>query len=228
MNVSAVMPVCNGERYVAEAVASVFAQSRVPDEFIAVDDGSTDSSAAILARYPGIRLVSQANAGCASARNRGVAAATGDVIAFIDQDDLWTPEHLARMLAVLEGDARVAFVASALCNFLSPEMTSIPAGFDPRLLQYPQHGMGTNTLVVRRSTFERVGPFDSTMVPLDDSEWLLRAIDAGMHFVHLDEPLLRRRIHASNQSNLARDTPRLASLMARALHASLQRRRAVQ
>ncbi|MFI4903425.1 MAG: glycosyltransferase family 2 protein, partial [Burkholderiales bacterium] len=98
MRVSVVMPMYNGEAYVAEALDSVLAQTRPADEIVVVDDGSHDASAAIVARYSGVRYVRQANGGCAAARNRGVAEAGGDVVAFIDQDDRWLPGHLARML----------------------------------------------------------------------------------------------------------------------------------
>jgi len=225
MRVSAVMPVFNGERYLAEALDSVIAQARPADEIIIVDDGSTDASAAIVARYRNVRHVYQPNAGCAAARNRGVGEATGDVVAFIDQDDLWMPDHLARMTDVLRGDGEIAFAACAVENFLSPDVPFAPADFDPLMLKHPQHGMGTNTLVVRRNAFARVGPFDVSMVPIDDSDWLLRAIDAGLRFVHLDQPSVRRRIHAGNQSTWTRSSPPIARLMARSLHASIQRRR---
>jgi glycosyltransferase involved in cell wall biosynthesis len=226
MRVSIVMPLHDGARYVGEALASVFAQTRAPDEVVVVDDGSRDDGPAIAARHPGVRCVRQANAGCASARNRGVAEADGDAIAFIDQDDVWLPQHLARMVEVLERDPGIGFVACAIDNFLSPELDAPPPGVDAAMLAVPQHGMGTNTLVARRGLFARIGPFDPTMVPVDDSEWLLRAVDAGTRFVHLDSPTVRRRIHASNQSQFAHGRAAYATLMARALHASLKRRRA--
>jgi glycosyltransferase involved in cell wall biosynthesis len=225
MRVSVVMPLYDGARHVGEALSSVSAQARAPDEIVVVDDGSHDDGPAIAARHPGVRCVRQANAGCAAARNRGVAEAHGDAIAFIDQDDVWFPQHLARMVEVLERDAGVGFVACAIDNFLSPELDAPPPGVDAAMLAVPQHGMGTNTLVARRELFARIGPFDPAMVPMDDSEWLLRAVDAGVRFVHLDAPTVRRRIHASNQSQFARGRAAYATLMARALHASLKRRR---
>jgi glycosyltransferase involved in cell wall biosynthesis len=227
MRVSAIVPIYDGERYLAEALDSAFAQTRRADDVIAIDDGSHDASAAIVARYPGVRCIRQPNAGCAAARNRGVAAASGDVVAFLDQDDVWMPTHLATMVGALEQDPALDFVTCAVMHFLSPEMTGLPPGVEPAMLTAPQHGMGTFTLVARRELFARVGPFDSSMVPIDDSEWLLRAIDVGARFAHLDTPGVRHRIHATNQSHLARGTPAHVALMARALHASLKRRRAM-
>ena len=71
-----------------------------------------------------------------------------------------------------------------------------------------------------------VGLFDPAQVPLDDSDWLVRALDAGLRYVHLDAPLVRRRIHARNITGTVRGTPAHAATMARILHASLARRRA--
>jgi glycosyltransferase involved in cell wall biosynthesis len=225
MRVSVVMPLYDGARYVGEALASVLAQTRAADEVVVIDDGSHDEGPHIVARHASVRCVRQDNAGCAAARNRGVAEASGEAVAFVDQDDVWRPDHLARMLDVLERDPAVGFVACALENFLSPELDAPPPGVEPAMLAVPQHGMGTNTLVARRELFARIGPFDPAMVPVDDSEWLLRAVDAGVRFVHLDAPTVRRRIHASNQSQFARGRAAYATLMARALHASLKRRR---
>ena len=89
--VSVVIPVHDGERYLAAAIESVLEQTLPPAEVIVVDDGSTDSSVQVAERYApqGVRCHSQANAGGGAARNRGVALSEGDFIAFLDADDLW-------------------------------------------------------------------------------------------------------------------------------------------
>jgi glycosyltransferase involved in cell wall biosynthesis len=227
MRISVVVPVYNGERFLAEAIDSVLAQTRHPDEIIVIDDGSTDGSVALLERYPEVRLARQPNAGCAAARNRGVALATGEAIAFLDQDDLWQPERLARQADALERRPELGFVVCAQENFLTPSMNEPPAWLDPRMLDTAQHGFGTNSLMVRREAFERVGVFDSSKVPIDDTDWFVRALDAGIGYLHLDQVLVRRRIHDSNLTGQVRGTPRGTALMARVLHDSLKRRRNV-
>ncbi len=226
MRVSVVIPVYNGARFLADTLDSVVTQSRPPDEIIAVDDGSTDDSAAIVARYPGVRCIHQANGGCAAARNRGVEAATHELVAFGDHDDIWMPDRLQRTITIFEQDPAIGIVASAIQNFLTPGIAAPPSALPAGEAEARLHGMGTNTIVVRRSVFERIGPFDSSMVPIDDTEWLTRALDAGVGFWHIGEPLVRRRIHDRNLSVEARGTPALGALMARVLHASLVRRRA--
>jgi glycosyltransferase involved in cell wall biosynthesis len=225
MRLSVVLPVFNGASFLAAAIDSVLAQTRRADEVIAIDDGSTDDSRAILARYPPIRVVSQANAGCAAARNAGGALASGDAIAFVDQDDIQCVDRFARQIDALRADPRLGFVVCAQQNFLSENMARPPAWCDPRILAAPQHGFGTNTLMLRRDVLARVGPFDPEKVPMDDSDWLLRALDGGERYLHLDQPLVRRRIHDANLI-ARRYAPGGTHLMARTLHESLQRRRA--
>lgn len=228
MRISVVLPVWNGERYLDEAIRSVLAQSRLPDELVAVDDGSDDGSAAVLARYRSLRVVGQANSGCAIARNRGVAETSGDAVAFLDQDDVWHPDKLALQAAALAADPSLGFVACAIENFVTPGLAAPPAWLDPRMLGAPQPGYGANTLVVRRAALDRVGPFDCARQPIDDSDWLVRALDADIRFAHLDRPLVRRRIHDRNLSGSLREPGARHALMARILHASLARRRKQQ
>jgi glycosyltransferase involved in cell wall biosynthesis len=226
MKISVVLPVYNGERFLAEAISALRRQTLPAAEVIAIDDGSTDGSAGLLAAVPEIRVVSQPNAGCAVARNRGVALAVHEVIAFLDQDDVWYPERLERSAAVLANDPTIGFVVCATENFLTPGLDVVPDWLDPRMLDVPQHGFGTTSLMLRRAVFEAVGPFDPVQVPIDDTEWLVRALDAGVRYVHLNDVLVRRRIHEHNLSGTLRGKPAQGAAMAHILHASLKRRRA--
>lgn len=225
MRVSVVLAVRDGERFLDEALRSVFAQRRPPDEVVAIDDGSIDATASILARYPPIRVLQQPNTGAAIARNRGIAEATGDVVALLDHDDVWDAAKLSLQAAALEADPSLGFVLCAIDNFLTPGMDAVPAWVDRRTIGVPQPGYGTGTLCMRRSAFERVGLFDPATAPCDDSDWLVRALDAGVRFSHLDRPLVRRRIHDGNLSADIRGPAHRHAMMAHILHASLVRRR---
>src|SRR4029079_2498347 len=92
--VSVIVPVYNGERYLREALESVFAQTYRAIEVIVVDDGSPDDSGTIGQSFPEVRYIHQTNQGVAAARNNGIEAARGEFFAFLDQDDLWVPEKL--------------------------------------------------------------------------------------------------------------------------------------
>ena len=95
--IAAIVPTHNGRAFIARALDSALAQSAPADEVVVVDDASTDGTADLVAeRYPGIRLVRlPGNVGSGAARNAGVAASTGDLIAFLDHDDAWQPGYLA-------------------------------------------------------------------------------------------------------------------------------------
>ena len=101
--VSVVMPCYNGERFIAEAIDSVLAQTHSDIELLVVDDGSTDGSLEVIRQYGDkVRLLTQANQGPSAARNRGIYSATGEFVAFLDADDYWEPRFAEVMVATLK------------------------------------------------------------------------------------------------------------------------------
>ena len=117
LSVAAVIPLYNGGRYIEAALRSVLAQTVLPDEIIVVNDGSTDDGPAIVARFAQthpITILTKPNGGQSSARNMGVAHARSDLIAFLDQDDIWYPTHVAELSRPFEHDERVGVVYSSL------------------------------------------------------------------------------------------------------------------
>src|SRR5271167_554440 len=103
--VSVIVPIYNGAATIGRALASVFAQTFTDYEVVVVNDGSTDDTPAVLAGYGDrIHVVTQANRGLPAARNSGIRASSGEYVAFIDDDDEWMPEMLARCAAVLDQD----------------------------------------------------------------------------------------------------------------------------
>src|SRR2546421_5434831 len=111
--VSAVIPVYNGETYVAEAIASTLNQTRPPIECIVVDDGSTDATRAVVGAFSEpVVYVRQARGGVSAARNRGARLARGQLVGFLDHDDVWLPTKLERQFEALQKqDAAMALCA---------------------------------------------------------------------------------------------------------------------
>lgn len=215
--VSTIVPVYNGERYLPEALDSVLAQTYQNVEIIIVDDGSTDSSRTIAEKYASlhpqrIRVIHQTNGGTGAARNAAMAAAHGRYIAMLDQDDLWTPLHLAEAVAVLEGDPSVGLVHANIQILewnadsfrLSPRpMSSIwrDSGDAFTTLLLRRAHIACLTTVFRRSLVDSLGGFDPSFYRLgnDDRDmWLRISKIAGIRYLDSIHGAWRR--HDDNQS----------------------------
>ena len=222
--VSAVIPACDGEAFVAAAIRSVLAQSYAPVEVIVVDDGSADATAEIAASFPAVRLLRQSRAGVAAARNAGAAIALGSILAFLDQDDEWTPRKLELQVPPLLDDERVDYTLGHQRIFLEPGMPP-PAWLASSDLDRDHLGHFPGTLVVRRDAFARVGGFRPEAVPAEGADWFLRANEHGLLRRIVAEVVLLKRIHAANQSG---DQGIVRRQVVTALHRSLARRRSGQ
>jgi glycosyltransferase involved in cell wall biosynthesis len=218
--VSVIVPVFNGERHLTECLRSAVDQSLPPFEVIVVDDGSTDRSAEIAESFGGpVRCIRQANTGVAGARNRALAEAKGEFIGFLDHDDLWPREKLARQVEALVASPEVGIV-SGRTRVLGGAIPGRdrPAEDEQELPEVVQLGCR----LIRRSVFEQIGPFDETVGTADDLEWVARARDLGVPSLHQDTVALLYRWHDENMSH---DLDGLGSDAVDALKRTLDRRR---
>lgn len=219
--VSAILPLFNGRRFVKRAVTSMLEQTHPPDEIWIIDDGSTDNGVDVIPNHPAIRIVRQPNSGVAAARNRGVSVSSGELIAFLDQDDWWTPDKLDKQIAVLQSEPELGFVLAHQLIRLSPGVSK-PGWLKPEQVDNPCVGYLPGTLLVRRTTVDRIGPFNTGYRSGSDSEWFFRAKDQGVPMKILDDVLLHREIHSHNQSH---DTATANQELLRMVRASLKQRR---
>ncbi len=217
---SVIIPVYNGERFLAEAVASVRAQNYAPLEIIIVDDGSTDGTPDVVAGLGNdIRYVSQPNAGPAAARNRGLELARGEIIAFQDADDVWPDGKLTQQLALLkqtpEAQVVLGYTQSVGLD-MDGTLTPLPGDWgNPRLMPHLQAAL------FRRGVFAQVGRFDESLRCGEDLDWYLRALEQNISIVtHPDVVLLYRR----HETNLTRSWDIKTQLL-RAIKRSLDRRK---
>jgi glycosyltransferase involved in cell wall biosynthesis len=198
------MPVKNGEPYLDQAIESVLGQTRTPHELVVVDGGSTDRSVEIARSYPGLRCLEQAGSGFAGAWNEGVAAAAGDLLAFIDSDDLWEPDKLEKQVALLDARPEVDYVISHVRFFLEPGH-ACPPGFRPELLEGDHVANMPSALLVRRSAFDAAGVFRTDLTIANDIDWFARAKDAPLTLATVPEVLVHKRVHDTNLSYTAAD-----------------------
>ena len=205
MRVSVLLACWNAAPYVEEAVQSVLDQRPAPFEVIAVDDGSTDRSAAVLEGF-GTRLVliRQANSGVCAALNRAAAEAAGDALAFIDADDLWTPGKLARQMEALAADPALDAVFGFMETFASPDLREDERS-RLRIPERPAPAFTKNGILIRKAAFDRLGGFDPERRNADFFAWYARAIREGFRWRLLPDVVCRRRLHAQNMSRLDRD-----------------------
>jgi glycosyltransferase involved in cell wall biosynthesis len=204
--VSVVIPTHNSVDLAPEAVESVLAQTYEPLETVVIDDGSTDETVAQLERFsPRITLIRQEHQGPAVARNAGLRASHGEIVAFLDSDDIWMPEKLKKCVAALQAHPEAGVIYTAL------DIHQLETGLRYRQQQYTHsgwmaqalftecRGVNTSTLVVRRKCIDEVGPFDEEFFRAQDWDLMLRLAEV-FPYVHLPQPLTERRLHNKSLS----------------------------
>ncbi len=221
--ISVVVPVYQGEAFLAEAIESVLRQTLPAAEIIVVDDGSTDGTALTAARFgSAVKYEYQAHGGIGAARNRGIGASQMEYLCFLDADDFWSADKLALQVAVLDAVPAPDLVFGLVQQFRDPRLSSeLKARI--QCPDEPMPGLLSGTLLVRRETVFRVGLFDTQWRSGEFIDWYLRATELGLTTLVLPQVVLHRRLHASNHGLREREA---RGDLLHILKASLDRRRA--
>lgn len=219
--VSVIIAAYNAAGFITDALGSIQSQQHEPLEIIVVDDGSTDATAVTVASFSDtVRYTYQPNAGPPAARNRGLEIAQGEVVCFLDADDMWTADKLRVQLSLLAAEPELDIVLghSRYVRATEGEGGNKTLEFHPD--SWPILSLGA--AAIRARAFERIGRFDEQMRYDDDVDWYLRAREAGLAFrIHPEVVKLYRR-HSGNATN-HRDMDQHFFL--KALKQSLDRRR---
>jgi glycosyltransferase involved in cell wall biosynthesis len=204
-SISVIIPVFNQDQFVAEAVESALAQTFPPAEVIAVDDGSTDESARVLAGFgPRVRVIRQPNGGVSVARNRGVAEATGVLVAFLDADDAWLPQKLERQVRRFVDEPELGLVhcggvvVDREGKPLWERLDGMEGWVAEDFLLFRQGWTATgSTAVVPRSLILELGGFDPQLPPTEDWDLSYR-IACRRRVGFIPEALVKYRLHGAN------------------------------
>lgn len=197
--VSAIIPVYNGEDFLADAISSIIRQNYEPLEIIVVDDGSTDGTASIAQGFPGVNYVYQENQGAPAARNRGLQMARGNLIGFLDADDLRSDDKLAFQTSWF----RKKPSAEIIVGYTQRMQLIKHREAKPEFRNYLEPVLGMNFIasLFRRSVFDKVGLIDETFPHCDDWDWFMRAKELGVGMlVHKEVSRFYRR-HDNNITN---------------------------
>ncbi len=183
------------------AVQSVLDQTIPPDEVIVVLDGPPREDESVVNEAFGDRVMTswREHEGIAGARNAGIALSSGEVLTFLDSDDLWVRNKMELQLAALDLDSALEAVYGRADQFYDE---SVDDEFRRRYL-VPDGSMEarmSTAKMIRRDSFDRIGPFDSELDGGIDVEWHSRALDRGLRFAVLPEVVFHRRIHPHNNS----------------------------
>jgi len=226
--VSVVVPTRNRSGLLMMTLRSVLGQRGVPLEAIVVDDASSDDTPAALAAIGDERLRvirHDTRAGVSAARNRGVEDAQGEWLAFIDDDDLWAPEKLARQIEAAR-DARRDWAYTGAVNILNNRIVSArrPPPPDDVVAALPHYnpipGGGSN-VVIRRPAWQQVGPFDARLNSAEDWEMSIRLARYGIP-AWVCQPLVARRLHAGNLTADVAEVVRVTRLIESTHHTKVE------
>jgi glycosyltransferase involved in cell wall biosynthesis len=228
----AIIPLYNGERYLADTIESVLAQTIKPAEVIVVDDGSDDDGPAIVEKFEsrGVQLLRKENGGQGSARNHGVAHSSSDLICFLDQDDLWYPNHVEVLLHAYakavksdqgrelgwtygnldEIDEQGLFVSERFLDQLGSThpKTSLEDCLSQDMFVLP------GASLVARSAFDAAGGFDERFRGYEDDDLFLRIFRMGYRNVYVHQSVTQWRIYGGSTSY----SPTMAASRVRYFH----------
>jgi len=201
---SVIVPVRNGEALIADAIESLLVLDYPPErhELLAVDNGSTDRTAEIIDRYPAVRRLHEPRRGVSNARNRGIAEARGEILAFVDGDCIAEPSWLRELVAPF-ADPEVGCVAGELGHAPGDSLTERQS---TRMFgAWQRYAVGSNppyaitaNAAYRAEVLERIGPFDPRMPRAQDVELGLRFSErSGMRIAYAERAVVRHRHRAT-------------------------------
>lgn len=224
-SISVIMPARNGALYIRDAINSIQAQQVPVNEIHVIDDGSTDDTREIVlamqVEIPQIILHDGPQCGPGAARNIGIRSATGDLITFLDCDDLWPEDKLMKQVARMQADPRVVMASGFVKYFDRQLENGLEPAPDARTEEIFHVHLGAT--LYRRDTLLELGSFDETFVYSEDVDLMLRLRETDLPFTIMNEITLYYRRHGNSMTSELTNREKLD--FNRALFNSLKRRK---
>jgi glycosyltransferase involved in cell wall biosynthesis len=204
--VSVIIPTLNAGNFLATALQSVFSQTYPHFEVIMIDGGSSDSTLDLAKSHPQIKIFQQESSGLASAWNEGIIKSKGELIAFLDSDDIWLPTCLENHITAFQVIPNLMASLGRVEFFLN-STSGAPPGFKLSLLQGSHIGNMPGCFMGKRYLFHKLGMFETRWKIASDLVWFakLRKQEPNIH--ELEQVCLRKRVHHSNLSYTTAQTP---------------------
>lgn len=197
--VSVIIPIYNARKYIKETIESVLDQTYKNIEIIAIEDGSEKPSEDLINDLPRVHYFKQKNKGNAATRNRGIKLSHGELITFLDCDDLFTKDKTERQANYFNKHPECRILSGLTLEFIEKGVTK-PVWVRDRALKSAHKGASPGSIMVKREVFDDVGMFDPNFLMTSDTEWLIRAKNKNIKLEYINEIVLYKRIHSENQS----------------------------
>jgi glycosyltransferase involved in cell wall biosynthesis len=218
--VSVILPVKNGQQYIAQALSSIERNCGPEDEILIINDDSTDDTLSIIDSFVNsfnLIVINGLSLGPSRGRNLGLQRACGRYITFLDHDDEWPLGRLDAHLRILESDMTTDIAMGLIQNFSGPSSNQ-----PSELISDPIFHVHLGASTFRRTVFDKIGIFDESLTFSEDHDLFLRIREAGLSIKPVDEIGLYYRIH---ESNMTRQKPLNEMQVFEVIKRSLKRRK---
>lgn len=212
--VSVIIPVYNAKNYITETLDSVLNQTYHNFEILVINDGSSDGSEKIIKEYalrdPRLRLIDKLNSGVSDTRNRGIMEAKGDIIFFLDADDVWNKNNIEEKVKYLQSKkVNAVFSACEMIDEKSVSFTTYLGGsenlcLNDMLLSKGNYTTAPSGIAIDKNTLNTIGGFDLNLSNNADQDFFIRILAAGHKIGYIPDALWKYRIHSASMSKNVR------------------------
>ncbi len=219
--ISIIIPVFNSEKYLNETLRSVLNQDYLQREVMVIDGNSTDGTENICKNFSGINFHKQKGEGISDALNFGIEKSKGEFICFISSDDLWTHNKLSTQCKFMIENPEIQYSVTRAKFILDPNSKK-PANFREEFLEKDTVQNILETLMARKSLFEKIGDFDTEFSAGMEIDWFARAIDKNIPMAVIDKTLTHKRVHSES---ITQNTTKILNQSIRAMYNSIKRKK---